>query len=94
MNDAKVGREGQVVLLIDFENFVRAVDEEDIDCEAVFRLAVEYGRVPVANAYADWRMKDVNQYQADRNRSLAWEAVRELENHDFFQTLIPYKSNT
>ena len=57
--------EGQVGLLIDFENLVRAVDEEDIDCEAVFRLADEYGRVLVANAYADWRMKDVNQYQAD-----------------------------
>ena len=57
--------EGQVGLLIDFENLVRAVDEEDIDCEAVFRLADEYGRVLVANAYADWRMKDVNQHQAD-----------------------------
>ena len=56
---------GQVALLIDFENLVRAVNEEDIDCEAVFRLADEYGRVLVANAYADWRMKDVNQYQAD-----------------------------
>lgn len=30
---------GQVALLIDFENLVRAVDEEDIDCAAVFRLA-------------------------------------------------------
>lgn len=56
---------GQVALLIDFENLVRAVDEVDIDCEAVFRLADEYGRVLVANAYADWRMKDVNQYQTD-----------------------------
>lgn len=57
--------EGQVALLIDFENLVRSVDEEDIDCEAVVRLADEYGRVLVANAYADWRMKDVNQYQTD-----------------------------
>ena len=56
---------GQVALLIDFENLVRAVDEEDIDCDAVFRLADAYGRVLVANAYADWRMRDVNQYQAD-----------------------------
>ena len=56
---------GQVALLIDFENLVRAVDEEDIDCEAVFRLADEYGRVLVANAYADWRLKDVNQHQTD-----------------------------
>lgn len=56
---------GQVALLIDFENLVRAVDEEDIDCEALFRLAEQYGRVLVANAYADWRMKDVNQYQTD-----------------------------
>ena len=56
---------GRVALLIDFENLVRAVDEEYIDCEAVFRLADEYGRVLVANAYADWRMKDVNQHQTD-----------------------------
>ena len=56
---------GQVALLIDFENLVRSVDTDDVDCEAVFRLADEYGRVLVANAYADWRMKDVNQYQAD-----------------------------
>ena len=56
---------GRVALLIDFENLVRAVDEEDIDCEAVFRLADEYGRVLVANAYADWRRKDVNQHQTD-----------------------------
>ncbi|MDE0452698.1 MAG: NYN domain-containing protein [Gammaproteobacteria bacterium] len=57
--------EGEVALLIDFENLVRSVDEENIDCEAVVRLADEYGRVLVANAYADWRMKDVNQYQSD-----------------------------
>lgn len=50
------GTTGQVALLVDFENLVRAVDEEDIDCEAVFRLADEYGRVLVANAYADWRL--------------------------------------
>ena len=56
---------GQVALLIDFENLVRSVDTDDIDCDAVFRLADEYGRVLVASAYADWRMKDVNQYQAD-----------------------------
>ncbi|MCZ0941669.1 MAG: NYN domain-containing protein [Gammaproteobacteria bacterium] len=56
---------GQVALLIDFENLVRSVEEEDIDCEAVFRLADEYGRVLVANAYADWRIKDVNQYQTE-----------------------------
>ena len=62
---ADAAASGRVALLIDFENLVRAVDEEDIDCEAVFRLADEYGRVLVANAYADWRMRDVNQYQAD-----------------------------
>ena len=56
---------GQVALLIDFENLVRAVDEDDIDCESVFSLAEEYGRVLVANAYADWRLKDVNQHQTD-----------------------------
>lgn len=65
MNGSNTHNEGQVALLIDFENLVRAVDEEDINCEAVFRLADEYGRVLVANAYADWRMRDVNQYQID-----------------------------
>ena len=65
MNGGNVSMENQVALLIDFENLVRSVDEEDIDCEAVFRLADEYGRVLVANAYADWRFKDVNQYQTD-----------------------------
>ena len=59
------GQIGHVALLVDFENLVRAVDEEDIECEAVFRLAEEYGRVLVANAYGDWRSKDVNQYQTD-----------------------------
>ena len=39
---ADAAASGQVALLIDFENLVRAVDEEDIDCEAVFRLADEY----------------------------------------------------
>lgn len=65
MTDFTTVASGQVALLIDFENLVRAVDEEDIDCEALFRLAEQYGRVLVANAYADWRMKEVNQYQTD-----------------------------
>ena len=54
--DGNAAAVGNVALLIDFENLVRAVDAVDIDCEAVFRLADEYGRVLVANAYADWRM--------------------------------------
>ena len=65
MVDTDAPLRGQVALLIDFENLVRSVDTEDIDCEAVFRLADEYGRVLVASAYADWRMRDVNQYQTD-----------------------------
>ena len=65
MNGGNAHAEGQVALLIDFENLVRSVDEADIDCEAVFRLADEYGRVLVANAYVDWRLKDVNQHQTD-----------------------------
>ena len=56
---------GQVALLIDFENLVRGTSDQDsVDCEILFRLAEEHGRVLVANAYADWRMKDVNKYQA------------------------------
>ncbi|HEX9741615.1 MAG TPA: NYN domain-containing protein [Nitrospiraceae bacterium] len=62
-------RDGQAAILIDFENLVRGMgDDESIDCEVLFRLAEEYGRVLVANAYADWRMKDVNQYQTDLYR--------------------------
>lgn len=61
--------ESQVALLIDFENLVRGItDDDSLDCELLFRLAEEYGRVLIANAYADWRMKDVNQYQTDLNR--------------------------
>lgn len=57
---------GQVAILIDFENLVRGSDAQDsVDCDVLFRLGEEYGRVLVANAYADWRMKDVNQYQTD-----------------------------
>lgn len=60
---------GQVALLIDFENLVRGVGEQDtVRCEALTRLAEEYGRVLVVNAYADWRMKDVNQYQSELYR--------------------------
>lgn len=60
---------GNVALLIDFENLVRGVDDSDsVDCDVLFRLAEEYGRVLVANAYADWRMKDVNQYQTELYR--------------------------
>ncbi len=61
--------DGQVALLIDFENLVRGIaDDESIECEVLFRLAEDYGRVLIANAYADWRMKDVNQYQTDLYR--------------------------
>jgi uncharacterized LabA/DUF88 family protein len=60
---------GQVALLIDFENLVRGlVGEDSVDCEQLFRLAEEYGRVLLANAYADWRRKDVNQYQTELYR--------------------------
>ena len=57
---------GQVALLIDFENLVRAVDEEDIDCEARFSVSpTNTAGCSWANAYADWRLKDVNQHQTD-----------------------------
>jgi hypothetical protein len=47
--------DGRVALLIDFENLVRGMAGEDsIDCELLFRLAEDYGRVLLANAYADW----------------------------------------
>ena len=58
-----------VALLIDLENLVRGVgDDESIDCETLFQLAEESGRVLVANAYADWRDNRMNQYQTDLYR--------------------------
>ena len=58
-----------VALLIDLENLVRGVsDDESIDCETLFQLAEENGRVLVANAYADWRDNRMNQYQTDLYR--------------------------
>ena len=57
--------QNQVALLIDFENLVRGVKDgtDTVDCQVLFKLAEEYGRVLLANAYADWRMRDLNQYQ-------------------------------
>lgn len=65
--------DGQVCLLIDFENLARGLadlvgDEglaDTLDAQLLFSLAEEYGRVVVARAYADWRMKVVNQFQFD-----------------------------
>ena len=61
------GRPGpgaNVALLVDLENLVRSV-EADIDRRVLFRLAAEHDQVAVANAYADWRMRDVNRHQEE-----------------------------
>jgi uncharacterized LabA/DUF88 family protein len=59
--------------LIDFENLVRGVADthgeeftaENLEPELIFSLAEEYGRVVSARAYADWRQREVNQFQHD-----------------------------
>lgn len=67
--------EQQVALFVDFENLVYGVREhvganfaDHIDAEALVRLAEESGEVILANAYADWRFKDINQFQGDLYR--------------------------
>ena len=67
--------DGKVALLVDFENLVFGLQEmhgeeyaEFVDPELLFRLAEEYGQVVMANAYADWRSRDVNQFQTDLYR--------------------------
>ncbi|MBW7885624.1 MAG: NYN domain-containing protein [Caldilineaceae bacterium] len=65
----------QVALLIDFENLVYGLQDihgdaytEEVDPELLFRLSEEYGQVVLANAYADWRFREVNQFQTDLYR--------------------------
>ena len=67
--------DGKVALLVDFENLVYGLEEaygeqfaEYVEPELLFRLAEEYGQVVLANAYADWRSRDVNQFQTDLYR--------------------------
>ncbi|WP_295882163.1 NYN domain-containing protein [uncultured Thiohalocapsa sp.] len=63
----------QVCLLFDFENLVRGIadtygDEstaEHLDISLIFSLAEEYGNVVSARAYADWRLREINQFQFD-----------------------------
>ncbi|MBL8483154.1 MAG: NYN domain-containing protein, partial [Rhodocyclaceae bacterium] len=66
---------GQVALLIDFENLVFGLQDthgedfaEFLDPGLLMRLAEEYGQVVVANAYGDWRSRDLNQFQVDLYR--------------------------
>lgn len=66
---------GHVALLIDFENLVFGLEgscgEEyasQLDPGLLVALAEEYGQVVVANAYGDWRSKDLNQFQVDLYR--------------------------
>lgn len=59
-----------VALLIDFENLVYGLRndypenyETKVDPELLMRVSEEYGQVILANAYADWRGREVNQFQ-------------------------------
>ena len=65
----------QVALLIDFENLVYGLIQqhsegyvEVLEPEVLFKLAEDYGQVVLANAYADWRRREVNQFQTDLYR--------------------------
>ncbi len=66
----------QVCLLIDFENLIYGLFEmygeeryiDEVDINVLFNLATEYGNVVIANAYADWRSRTVNQFQLDLYR--------------------------
>lgn len=64
-----------VALFIDFENLIYGLEDEhgqdfadQVELESLFRLAEEYGHVVLANAYADWRHRTVNQFQTDLYR--------------------------
>ncbi len=64
-----------VCLLIDFENLVLGLKNmvqgdlaEELDVGLLFRLAEEHGQVVLANAYADWRNSNFNQFQIDLDR--------------------------
>lgn len=65
----------QVALFIDFENLVYGLQEtygtnfaDEVEPELLFELAEEYGQVVLANAYADWRFREINQFQGDLYR--------------------------
>jgi uncharacterized LabA/DUF88 family protein len=51
-----------VGLFIDFENLVRGLGGQ-LDLPALVRAAREHGPLMMANAYADWRDKEMNQHQ-------------------------------
>jgi uncharacterized protein (TIGR00288 family) len=67
----------QVCILIDFENLIYGLsnlcDEDElmdkVDIDVLFSLAEEYGSVVLANAYGDWRNRQLNQFQLDLYKS-------------------------
>ena len=65
----------QVALLIDFENLIYGLEnihgenyQEEVEPEIFVKLSEEYGQIVLANAYADWRFREVNQFQTDLYR--------------------------
>ncbi len=64
---------GSVGLFIDFENLIYGLTHrygeqgafERFDLSIIAELCQEKGRLLIAKAYADWRMKSMNRYQSD-----------------------------
>jgi hypothetical protein len=60
-------------LFIDFENLIYGLTHrygeqgafEKFDLSPITKLCQEHGRVIMAKAYADWRMKSINRFQSD-----------------------------
>lgn len=67
--------QAHVALLIDFENLVYGLQDlhgeefaQHLDPDLLVRLAEESGQVVLANAYGDWRTRDLNQFQSELYR--------------------------
>ena len=66
-----------VAVLIDFENLAYGIREkygedayaDHLNLSSILDLAKGLGPIVLANAYADWRFKEVNQFQVDLYRS-------------------------
>ena len=65
-------RENRVCIMIDFENLAFSLSgshmADNLDVSLLFMMAEEYGKVILANAYADWRIKSLGQFQPDLYR--------------------------
>ena len=70
-------QEPRVAMLIDFENLVYGIREKygddafarQVNLDAILKLAKQSGQIVLANAYADWRFREVNQFQIELYRA-------------------------